>query len=109
MRERKLLPSILLASLALAPALGPAYAQESPLHKLGDDRIRQAMIRDSLARHRGACACPWQTDRRGRRCDGRAAYAPAHPGRPPFCYATDITDAMVQDWRERHHVRPPVP
>ncbi|MBV9784152.1 MAG: hypothetical protein JO264_10065 [Acidisphaera sp.] len=94
---------------ALLTGLLPAMAQESPLHKVGDDRIRQTMIRESIARVRGACACPWQLDRHGHPCDGHSAYAPSHPGTPPFCYATDITDGMVQEWRRVHHRYPPIP
>ena len=42
---------------------------------LSDDRIRSILVRQSVARYSGSCACPYNTDRAGRRCGGRSAYS----------------------------------
>jgi hypothetical protein len=56
------------------------------------------MIRDSLAAYPGPCPCPYNTMRNGRVCDVRSAYSKPG-GRSPLCYATDISQKMVDDYR----------
>ena len=94
------------AALLLALLPVAARGTESPLHKVGDDRIRQTMIAQS---QHGACACPYTLDARARRCQAHSQYRRAAAARRPLCYATDISDAMVAAWRDRHGVHPPVP
>jgi hypothetical protein len=44
------------------------------------------------------CACPDDTMRNGRACGGRSAYS-RPGGAAPLCYPTDITAAMIEDYR----------
>jgi hypothetical protein len=72
-----------LAALALAGvwAAAPASAQSNA------DVQRQ--IRQSIAAYPGSCACPYSTDRGGRRCGGRSAYSRGG-GHAPLCYPADV-------------------
>ena len=98
--------SLLRAGALLAALSLPAAAAVSPLHKVGDDRIRQTMIQQSL---HGACPCPWSLTRHQHPCGKASQYSHARPPRTTLCYATDISDRMVAAWRNRHDVHPPVP
>ena len=93
---------LLYASLALigAASLGLAATPKS------DAEIAQAIISESIASYRGNCPCPYNTDRAGRRCGARSAY-----GRPggasPVCYAKDVTQRMIDEYRKRKASEPP--
>lgn len=56
-----------IAELADSSTVAAAAAQET------DSEIRQAIIRESIARYSGSCPCPYSVDRGGRRCRGRCA------------------------------------
>lgn len=80
----------LVALLAL-----PASAQANR-----DARDRQAMIEESVRSYPGNCPCPYFSDRAGRSCGKRSAHSRAG-GYAPKCYATDISDKELADWRKR--------
>ena len=65
-----------------------------------DAEIRQILVRQSVARYSGSCACPYNTDRGGRRCGRRSAYS-RPGGASPLCYPSDVTDAAVAAYRSR--------
>ena len=70
----------------------------------GGDAIRQAIIRDSIARYQATghpCACPYNLMRNGRQCGDRSAYS-RPGGASPLCYAKDVSDGMVAEWRRAH-------
>ena len=73
--------------------------QAPALHQLADDRIRQAIIAESIRQYGGECACPFQVDRHGRICGKRAGtlLGPRHP--KPFCTPADVSDDKVKAWR----------
>lgn len=52
------------------------------------------LIRDSRMRYSGSCACPYDTDRAGRRCGGRSAYS-RPGGASPLCFEHDVTPEMI--------------
>jgi hypothetical protein len=81
------------------PALPTVSAQA--LRQLTDNRIRQAMIAESIRHYRGECACPSQVDRRGQTCGKRAGrlIGPNHP--KPVCTPLEISDEQVKAWREK--------
>jgi hypothetical protein len=50
------------------------------------------------------CACPDDTMRKGRACDGRSAYS-RPGGAAPLCYPSDVTAAMIESHRQRQASR----
>jgi hypothetical protein len=67
-----------------------------------DDEIKQAIINQSIASYRGSCPCPYNTDRAGHKCGARSAYS-RPGGASPVCYAKDVTQKMVDDYKARNH------
>lgn len=65
-----------------------------------NDQIRQKIIQQSIAAYPGNCPCPYNVARNGSRCGGRSAYS-RPGGRSPLCFPTDVTDAMVQEYRKK--------
>jgi hypothetical protein len=88
--------------VVLALALGMTWGQTGQIKKASksDAEIKKAIINDSIASYRGNCPCPYNTDRAGRRCGGRSAYS-RPGGASPICYAKDVTQKMVDDYRKR--------
>lgn len=62
--------------------------------------IAAALIARSIASYSGNCPCPHNVDRAGRRCGGRSAHSRGG-GRAPLCYPSDITPAMIANYRAR--------
>jgi hypothetical protein len=84
-----------LATVALAAETG-----------VSDAEIRQLMIRESLAAYPGPCPCPYNTMRNGRHCGNFSAYSKPG-GRSPLCYAEDVSQKMVDDYRQSHRLTRP--
>jgi hypothetical protein len=84
-----------LATVALAAETG-----------VSDAEIRQLMIRASLATYSGPCPCPYNTMKNGRRCGNFSAYSKPG-GRSPLCYANDVSQKMVDDYRQSHRLPRP--
>jgi hypothetical protein len=63
-------------------------------------QIKKAIIQASLASYTGSCPCPYNVDRSGRRCGRRSAYN-RPGGASPICYEDDITNAMIEHYRNR--------
>ena len=87
----------------LAVVLVTAVGQTTKVEKT-DAEIRQAIINESIASYRGSCPCPYNTDRAGRKCGARSAYS-RPGGASPICYAKDVTQKMVDDYRNRARQR----
>jgi hypothetical protein len=97
------LPASSRLAYAQAPMHDPNLPSVKPeaLRTLSDNRIRQDIMRNSQAPYPNRCVCPYQTkDLRGRSCKGRHEIIKTRPR--PICYAEDVTDKMVSDWRGRH-------
>ena len=75
---------------------GAALAAE-----MTDDAVRESIVRDSVAAYPGNCPCPYNTDRAGRSCGGRSAWSRGG-GYSPICYAREVTDEQVREFRLRH-------
>lgn len=75
-------------------------ASNEPLQRAGptDSQIRQMLVERSIASYSGACPCPYNVMRNGRRCGGNSAYS-RPGGASPICYPEDVTDAAVQRFR----------
>ena len=63
--------------------------------------VRQRIIQESIHSHGGYCVCPYQMDRKGRRCGIHSLYSRGG-GYPPQCYAHDVDDDSVQAWINEH-------
>jgi hypothetical protein len=67
---------------------------------LSDAQIRDLIIRQSIATYPRNCPCPYNLDRAGRRCGARSAYSKPG-GRAPLCYAGDVSERMVAEFKRR--------
>ncbi len=65
--------------------------------------IKQRIIADSIDSYSGSCPCPYNTASNGTSCGGRSAYSRVG-GASPLCYASDISDDMVENYRQRHQL-----
>jgi uncharacterized protein YraI len=68
--------------------------------KISDNQIAKQLIARSIGLYRGACPCPYNRMRNGRRCGSNSAYS-RPGGASPLCYASDITPGMISDYRSR--------
>ena len=72
--------------------------QSQPI--ISDATIRKMIIEASLRSYSGNCPCPYNRASNGSQCGGRSAYS-RPGGASPLCYDSDISDAMVNDYRRR--------
>ncbi len=63
--------------------------------KISPSIIIQRIIAESIAGYPGTCACPYSTDRRGRKCGSRSAHSKPG-GYSPICFAGDVTRSMIE-------------
>ncbi|WP_418068191.1 SH3 domain-containing protein [Rhizobium laguerreae] len=68
--------------------------------QISDATIVQRIIAQSLSMYPGSCACPYNTDRGGRRCGKRSAYN-RRGGYAPICFAGDISREMIAGFRKQ--------
>ncbi|EPZ49644.1 hypothetical protein M902_0734 [Bacteriovorax sp. BAL6_X] len=61
------------------------------------DKVKEAMIRQSIMQYSGNCPCPYNTMRNGRRCGERSAYS-RPGGASPLCYKSDIPDSTAKQF-----------
>lgn len=76
----------------------PSEPKSKPPPILSPAIIIQRIIAESVAGYPGTCACPYSTDRRGRRCGSRSAYSKPG-GYAPICFAQDVTKSMIEAYR----------
>lgn len=81
-------------------ALLCAFSVSAKDSKIPDSAIVQLLIDDSIASYSGNCPCPYNAMRNGRSCGKRSAYSKPG-GYAPLCYKEDVTQAMIQEYRER--------
>ena len=62
--------------------------------------IKKLLIERSKAYYSGSCPCPYNVTRSGRRCRGNSAYS-RPGGASPLCYESDVSAAMVAEFRAR--------
>lgn len=65
------------------------------------DQVVDAIIKASLRSYSGACPCPYNIMRSGRRCGGSSAHSEPG-GRSPICYPGDVSDRMIADYISRN-------
>lgn len=66
-----------------------------------DNDIRQTIIDQSIANYAGACPCPYNRTSNGSLCGKRSAWSRLG-GEAPYCYATDVSDKMVNAFRKNN-------
>lgn len=79
-------------------AAGAFAAMEA--ERLSDSQIRDRIVAESKASYPGNCPCPEDLDRAGRRCGARSAWSKPG-GRTPICYAKDVSEEQVRQYRQR--------
>ncbi|WP_376766882.1 SH3 domain-containing protein [Rhizobium laguerreae] len=68
--------------------------------QISDSIVIQRIIAVSISMYPGSCACPYNTDRGGRRCGKRSAYNRGG-GYAPICFAGDVSPGMIQSFRQQ--------
>lgn len=68
--------------------------------QISDSVVAQRIIAESIAMYPGSCACPYNTDRGGRRCGKRSAYNRGG-GYAPICFVGDVSADMIQSFRQQ--------
>lgn len=87
------------ACMAIGLLMAVAVAAMEP-KRLTDSQIRDRIVAESLASYPGNCPCPYNTDRAGRSCGARSAWSKPG-GRSPICYAKEVTEEQVRQYRVR--------
>ncbi len=84
------------------PKAAPEKKREVPPAPpmVSDGLVIQRLIAQSIALYPGTCACPYNTDRRGRACGRRSAYSKGG-GYAPLCYPQDISANMIANFRKQ--------
>jgi hypothetical protein len=76
---------------------GFAYAGPS------SDQIAVEVVKESVAKYKGPCPCPYSTHPDGRQCGYRSAYS-SKSAAAPICYSISVTPQMIEDYRKRHNL-----
>lgn len=69
-------------------------------NKLSDAEIVKRIISESIAGYPGPCACPFNAMKNGSACGRRSAYSKPG-GYSPICYAEDVTQDDIVDFKVR--------
>jgi len=88
-------------ALALASACALMFAANAAAKPMTDAAIRQAIIAESISSYPGNCPCPYNSARNGSSCGRRSAYS-RPGGYSPKCYASDVSKAEVEAYRQAH-------
>ncbi len=91
--EESSIKSVLLAVILLFSAVG--FTED-----LTDGEVKKILIEQSIRSYSGACPCPYNVMRNGRRCGKNSAYSKPG-GAEPLCYDRDVTDEMVKRYRAK--------
>ncbi len=69
-----------------------------------DQKVIQNIINESIANYSGRCPCPYNRASNGSSCGKRSAYSRAG-GYSPICYASDVSAAMISNYKHKHGIR----
>jgi hypothetical protein len=58
---------------------------------------------ESIGAYPGRCPCPYNLASNGSHCGKRSAWSKAG-GYAPLCHAQDISDKMMNAWRQQHRL-----
>lgn len=96
MKMSSLIVSLLFLLFSFFPNVIQAKQQ-----KFTDNQIKELIIEESIASYPGVCACPFNRARNGSSCGRRSAWSKAG-GYSPICYKDEVTQEMIEEWRERN-------
>lgn len=65
---------------------------------LSGAQIRSAIVKESVAKYKGACPCPYSTHPDGTQCGYRSAFH-KNPAARPICYEINVTIKMIDEYR----------
>ena len=65
---------------------------------MSDSQIRSAIVKESVAKYKGACPCPYSTHPDGTQCGHRSAFH-KNPATKPICYEINVTLKMIDEYR----------
>lgn len=71
---------------------------------ISDQQIVQIIINESISNYSGRCPCPYNRASNGSSCGKRSAYSRAG-GYSPLCYDSDVTPAMISNYKHKHGIR----
>jgi hypothetical protein len=71
---------------------------------ISDQQIVQNIINESISNYSGRCPCPYNRASNGSSCGKRSAYSRAG-GYSPLCYDSDVTPAMISNYKNNHRVK----
>lgn len=86
---------LIVACLCLMSFSGYAKTEKS------DAQVKREIIKESIESYPGNCACPYNHASNGSKCGRRSAYSRSG-GYNVVCYASDVTNEMVRQWRQEH-------
>lgn len=92
--------AILIVVVAFFAVGSFASAQQRDRQNLNDAQIRELIIVQSTEQYVGECACPYSLTADGRSCGRRSAYSRSG-GSALLCYAHDVSDELVRQYRNR--------
>ena len=89
--------------LAIVPLLWTTVASAQ---RVGDDEIRQMIIRDSLAGFGTRdCPCPYSYAWNGQQCADKSLYNQRTSRRDIYCYPNDVSGRDIEEYRRNHEYR----
>ena len=65
---------------------------------MSDAQIRAAIVKESVAKYKGACPCPYSIHPDGTQCGYRSAFHKDRAGKP-ICYEINVTLKMIDEYR----------
>ena len=78
-----------------------ALTATAALAAMTDDEVKEAIIKESIAKSPVPCPCPFSLTQNGKECGGQSAFL--HPGEyEPICYDAQITQEMIRAYRRKH-------
>ena len=92
----KRIPAMLFVCLCVLVLPATSFA-------ISNDDVRNMIIAESLRAYPGPCPCPYNIMRNGAPCGYRSAYSKPG-GYEPLCYKTDISDKMVEIYRNKNNI-----
>ncbi len=66
-----------------------------------DDGIKATIVRDSIAKYRRGCPCPYSLNKEGKACDRKSAYSQGYKS-APLCYPRNVTKEAIAAYRAEH-------
>ena len=78
------------------------FTATAALAAMTDDEVKEAIIKESIAKSPVPCPCPFSLMSNGKECGGQSVFL--HPGGEyePICYDAQVTQEMIRAYRRKH-------